>query len=317
MMCGVRRAAIGLELIRSLKRMALGLAGFVLTCSAAIGAPDLENGRTMFFAGGCASCHAAPASDRCDDPKIKDEFELAGGRCLKTDFGTFYVPNISPDKEDGIGGWTDAQFIKAMREGIAPDRKHYYPAFPYTSYQRMPDKDLIDLKAFINTLPAVKSKVPEHDLALPFRFRPGLGLWKWLYLDGKRFEPDPAKSDKINRGAYLVEGPGHCGECHSPRDMLGGIIPDKKFSGGPNPEGEGIIPNITPHKTGIADWTEKHIIDSLETGLTPEFDTFGGSMVKVQENMAKLSAEDRAAIAAYLKSLKPVPSSAGASGKSK
>ncbi len=317
MTSGGWRGGIASGLVRTLKGFALGLCGAVFVCSSAAAAPDLENGRTMFFAGGCASCHAAPASDRCDDPKIKNEFELPGGRCLKTDFGTFYVPNISPDKEDGIGGWTDAQFIKAMREGISPEGTHYYPAFPYTSYQRMPDKDLTDLKAFIDTLPAVKSKVPEHDLALPFRFRAALAPWKWLYLDGKQFEPDPAKSDQLNRGAYLVEGPGHCGECHSPRDLLGGIIQDKKFSGGPNPEGEGIIPNITPHKTGIADWSEKDIADSLATGLTPEFDTFGGSMVKVQENMAKLAAEDRAAIAAYIKSLEPVPSSTGKSGNSK
>ena len=315
-MCGVVWADIRLVIFWALGSILLALCATAPGVSTAAAAPDLKNGRTMFFAGGCASCHAAPASERCDDPKIKDEFVLAGGRCLKTDFGTFYVPNISPDKESGIGGWTDAQFIKAMREGISPDGRHYYPAFPYTSYQRMSDKDLTDLKAFIDTLPPVKSKVPEHKLALPFRFRPGLGLWKWMYLDGKRFKPDPNKSEKLNRGAYLVEGPGHCGECHSPRDLFGGIIEDKKFSGGPNPEGEGIIPNITPHKTGIADWTEKHIIDALETGLTPEFDTFGGSMVKVQENLAKLSAEDRAAIAAYIKSLKPVPSSTGKSAKS-
>ena len=315
-MCGVAWAEIRSVIFCALKCFLLGLCAITLAHTTAMAAPDLKNGRAMFFAGGCASCHAAPASERCDDPKIKDKFELAGGRCLKTDFGTFYVPNISPDKESGIGGWTNAQFIKAMREGISPEGHHYYPAFPYTSYQRMSDKDLIDLKAFIDTLPPVKSDVPEHDLALPFKFRPGLGLWKWMYLDGKRFKPDPNKSDQLNRGKYLVEGPGHCGECHSPRDLFGGIIKDKKFSGGPNPEGEGIIPNITPHKTGIADWTEKHIIDALETGLTPEFDTFGGSMVKVQENMAELSAEDRAAIAAYIKSLKPVPSSTRKSAKS-
>jgi len=308
-MCGVAWVGHRRGYLHVLVFLVLSIGGATLAQLASAATPDLKNGKTMFFAGGCASCHAAPASDRCDDPKIKNEFELAGGRCLKTDFGTFYVPNISPDKESGIGGWTDAQFIKAMREGLSPKGEHYYPAFPYTSYQRMPDKDLIDLKAFLDTLPPVKSKVPDHDLAFPFRFRSALAPWKWMFLDGKRFKPDPSKSDLINRGAYLVEGPGHCGECHSPRNLLGGIEAGKKFSGGPNPEGEGIIPNITPHKTGIADWTEKHIADALETGLTPDFDTFGGSMVKVQENMAKLSAEDRAAIAAYLKSLKPIPSS--------
>ena len=272
-------------------------------------APDLKNGETMFYAGGCASCHAAPASAKCDNPKTRDKFTLAGGRCLKTPFGTFYAPNISPDRQTGIGGWSTPQFITAMTQGVSPRGEHYYPAFPYTSYQRMYEKDLIDLKAFLDTLPAVKSSVPDHDLALAFRFREVLAIWKWMFLDGQTFKPDPDKSAQLNRGAYLVEGPGHCGECHSPRNLLGGVIGDKKFSGAPNPEGKGVIPNITPHKSGIGDWSQADIINALETGLTPSFDTFGASMVSVQENMAKLSGEDRAAIAAYLKSLPPLPSS--------
>lgn len=279
------------------------------------GERDLENGKIMFFAGGCSSCHAAPASEKCDEPKIKEKFSLAGGRCLKTDFGTFYVPNISPDKESGIGGWSDADFLRAMKEGVSPEGAHYYPAFPYTSYQRMREKDLLDLKAFIDTLPPVKSDVPDHDLGFPFNIRQSLAVWKWLFLDGKTFEPDPDKSDALNRGAYLVSGPGHCAECHSPRNLLGAITEEKKYSGGPNPEGEGVIPNITPHETGIADWSEADIVTALETGLTPEFDSFGGSMVKVQENLAELSDDDLAAIAAYLKSLPAIPSSVDKAGE--
>lgn len=310
-MRGVARTGILLGLLGAFACLAPVARGQGRAPSAA--APDLNNGETMFHAGGCSSCHAAPASASCDGPKIKDRLTLAGGRCLKTPFGTFYVPNISPDRESGIGGWSEAQFIKAMKEGVSPQGEHYYPAFPYTSYQRMFVKDLIDLKAFLDTLPAVKSKVPDHDLALPFRLRQTLGLWKWMFLDGKTFEPDPGKSAQLNRGAYLVEGPGHCGECHSPRNPLGGIIWDKKYSGAPNPAGKGIIPNITPHKSGIGDWSQGDIITALETGLTPSFDTFGGAMVKVQENMAKLSGTDRAAIAAYLGSLAPIPSSVGKS----
>ncbi len=270
--------------------------------------PDPKKGEYIFYAGGCASCHAAPASAKCDDPKSKDASKLAGGRCLKTPFGTFYVPNISPDKEAGIGGWSKAEFVTAMMRGVSPSGQHYYPSFPYTSYQRMRYEDVLDLKAFIDTLPAVKSEVPDHDLALPFKLRRGLGLWKFLYLDGKQFKSDPARGAKINRGAYLVEGPGHCGECHSPRNLLGGIVTDARYSGGPAPEGEGYIPNITPHKDGIGTWSEKDITGALETGFTPSFDVLGGTMTKVQENMAKLTAEDRAAIAAYLKSLPPVKS---------
>ncbi len=308
-MRGVAWTGILLGTLGALAILAPGAWGQAAVPGAA--APDLKNGETMFYAGGCASCHAAPASPKCDDPKIRNELTLAGGRCMKTPFGTFYVPNISPDKESGIGGWSTAQFIKAMKEGVSPQGENYYPAFPYTSYQRMFVKDLIDLKAFLDTLPAVKSTVPDHELALPFRLRQPLGIWKWMFLDGKTFQPDPDRSAQLNRGAYLVEGPAHCSECHSPRNPLGGVIFKKKYSGAPNPDGKGIAPNITPHKSGIGDWSESDIITSLELGLTPDFDTFGGSMVKVQENMAKLSGADRAAIAAYLKSLTPIPSSVG------
>jgi mono/diheme cytochrome c family protein len=270
--------------------------------------PDLANGETMFYAGGCASCHAAPASGKCDDPKAADKKVLAGGRCLITPFGTFYVPNISPDPESGIGGWSDLDFVNAMTRGVSPSGQHYYPAFPYTSYQHMRFDDLLDLKAFLDTLPAVKSSVPGHELALPFRLRRGLGLWKLLYLDGKPFAPPPGASDQVARGAYLVEGPGHCGECHTPRDMLGGPVAGAKLSGAPAPEGKGYIPNITPDDTGIGKWSADEIAEALATGFTPSFDSFGGAMVAVQENMAKLPAADRAAIAAYLKSIPPVAS---------
>lgn len=305
-----------LAILGTLAGLMIFAPGRALAQSAVEASPDLKNGRTMFFAGGCASCHAAPAAASCDAPKSKDKFVLAGGRCLKTPFGVFNVPNISPDKEAGIGSWSTAQFIKAMKEGVSPQGEHYYPAFPYTSYQRMFEKDLVDLKAFLDTLPAVKSNVPDHDLALPFRMRQTLAVWKWLFLDGKTFAPDPGESDKWNRGAYLVQGPGHCGECHSPRNPFGGIIAGKRYSGAPNPEGKGIIPNITQHKSGIADWSEADIVMALETGLTPSFDTFGGTMVKVQENMAELSVQDRSAIAAYIKSLPPIESSAKAVEKS-
>lgn len=270
--------------------------------------PNVKNGERMFYAGGCASCHAAPASNKCDDLKSKDKSILSGGRCFKTDFGTFYAPNISPDKKYGIGTWSTVDFVNAMVKGVSPNGAHYYPAFPYTSYQRMRYKDLIDLKGYLDTLPVDTSPSEPHNLALPFRFRRGLGLWKLLYLDGKAFEPDPAASEKINKGAYLTEGPGHCAACHSPRNLLGGFLSGKGYSGGPDPEGRGTIPNITPHKTGIGDWSEEEIADALASGFTPSFDTFGGSMVAVQENMAKLSADDRAAIAAYLKTLPPVAS---------
>ena len=269
-------------------------------------ARNVENGRSLFYAGGCASCHAAPASAKCDDPNYKEPLTLAGGRCLKTAFGTFYVPNISQDKNAGIGGWSDEDFIKAMTEGVSPTGENYYPAFPYTSYRHMTRDDLLDLKAFLNTLPAVSSKAPQNEIGFPYNIRAGLGLWKRFNLDGGAFKPDPSKSALVNRGAYLVEGPGHCGECHTPRNWLGGMIEDRKLSGAPNPDGKGFIPNITPDATGIASWSQKDIVYALETGFTPDGDVLGGSMAKVQENMAKLTPGDREAIAAYLKSIPPI-----------
>jgi mono/diheme cytochrome c family protein len=270
-------------------------------------AASVENGRYLFNAGGCASCHAAPASAKCDDPNYDDPLRLTGGRCLKSAFGTFYVPNITPDKQSGIGGWSDDGFIRAMTEGISPAGRPYYPAFPYASYRHMKREDLLDIKAFLDTLKPVPSKVPENVLAFPYNIRWGLGLWKWLYLDGGTFVPDPSKNAQINRGAYLVDGPGHCGECHTPRNSLGGMTKENKLSGAPDPEGKGFVPNITPDATGIGSWSEKDIVYALETGFVPDGDVLGGTMAKVQENMAKLTAEDREAIAAYLKSLPPIP----------
>lgn len=260
---------------------------------------DTEAGRRMFFAGGCASCHATPEQD--------DKTRLGGGQALKTPFGTFNVPNISPDPETGIGGWTLAEFASAMRRGVSPDGRHYYPSFPYTSYQRMPLADVADLKAFLDTLEPVANRVAGHDLGFPYNIRRGLGLWKLLYLDGEPFTPPDGADEQVALGAYLVDGPGHCGECHTPRNAIGGPDLSRYLAGGPNPEGKGRIPNITPHEDGIGSWSAADIAYSLESGFTPEFDSFGGSMAAVQRNMAELPASDRQAIAAYLKTVPPLP----------
>jgi mono/diheme cytochrome c family protein len=297
--------------------LALGVAGavvfYLLTIPTTVPAsalpqhtPDVANGTYRFCAGGCAECHAEPLAS-CKDTKIKDETRLGGGRCLRTEFGIFYVPNISPDKETGIGNWSTLEFVTAMKRGIGPGGTHLYPAFPYTSYQRMTYEDLIDLKAYLDTLPAVKHTTPPHVLTFPYNIRRALGLWQLLYVDGKTFVPNPKASAEVNRGGYLVEGPGHCGECHSPRNFIGGIIKSEAFAGARNPDGKGRIPNITPSTDGIGDWSAEDIAYLLETGNTPDFDVVGGLMARVQENMAKLTPEDRAAIAAYLKSLPPLP----------
>src|SRR5262245_8649402 len=266
-------------------------------------AHDLANGETMFNVGGCASCHAIP--------KQKDERRLGGGLALATPFGTFKVPNISPDPKSGIGAWPEEAFVNAMLRGIGRNGEHLYPAFPYTSYQRMALDDVRDLYAFLKTLPTEARPSEPHQLPFPFSVRRGLGLWKMLHLDGAPFAPDPAKSAEINRGAYLVEGPGHCAECHSPRNALGGIVAGRRFAGGPDAEGKGWVPNITPHPDGLASWSAADIAYLLKAGLMPDGDSVGASMADVVRNTARLSDADRAAMAAYLKTLPPRPGRKG------
>jgi mono/diheme cytochrome c family protein len=260
---------------------------------------DLANGATMFYIGGCGACHATPHQ--------KDPTRLGGGRALKTTFGTFKAPNISPHPTHGVGAWSEHTFVNAMLRGVGRQGEHLYPAFPYTSYQRMRLDDVRDLFAFLQTLPAEATPSAPHELRFPYNLRRGLGLWKLLYADGQTFAPDPTRDAVFNRGAYLVEGPGHCAECHSPRDGLGGIDPQRRFAGGVDAEGKGWVPNITPHADGLAAWSERDISYLLESGFTPDFDAVGSSMADVVENTAKLSAADRATIAVYLKSLPPRP----------
>jgi mono/diheme cytochrome c family protein len=265
--------------------------------------PALANGKTMFHAGGCASCHAVP--------KQEDKTKLGGGLALGSPFGTFYVPNISSDRTDGIGAWSEAQFVTAMVKGTSPTDEHLFPAFPYTSYQRMTLDDIRDLFAYLKTLPPVTGKARDHALPFPFNIRRTLGLWKFLFLDGRPFTPNPTQSAEWNRGAYLVNAPGHCAECHSPRNMLGAIKRNLRFTGGPSPDGQGGVPNITQQK--LKNWTVKDIADTLTTGMTPDADFVGGSMVEVVRNTSQLSEADREAMATYVKSL---PAAGGsASGK--
>jgi mono/diheme cytochrome c family protein len=283
----------------------IGVAAFwIITMPASVSAsalpaytPNLENGKTMFYAGGCASCHATP--------KQEDKTRLGGGLGLKSPFGTFFTPNISPDPNDGIGAWSEANFVTAMWKGTSPSGEHYYPAFPYTSYQRMRLEDVRDLFAYLKTLPPVRGKVRDHDLPIYFKYRRMLGGWKFLFLDGQQFKPEASKPEQWNRGAYLVNAPGHCAECHSPRNFLGAIIASQRFTGGPDPEGgDGWVPNIT--QAGIRDYSERDIERVLETGDMPDGDSVGGAMTAVVGNTSQLPAADRAAMAAYVKSLPPV-----------
>jgi mono/diheme cytochrome c family protein len=259
-------------------------------------APNLANGEVIFNAGGCSSCHAVP-----NQP---DRFKLGGGTAIPSPFGTFYAPNISPDPTDGIGRWRESDFVNAVMEGVSPQRTHYFPAFPYTSYAHAKISDVRDLFAYLRTLAPVQGKVRGHDVPFPFNIRRNIGVWKLLFMDDKPLAPDPLRSAQWNRGAYLVNSFGHCAECHSPRNFLGGLIASMRFAGGPNPEGEGWVPNIT--QKGLSDWSEKDIAYFLKTGATPDGDSAGGLMARVIKNTSHLPDQDRAAIADYVKSLPPV-----------
>ncbi len=254
---------------------------------------DRARGEIVFNAGGCASCHMTPGQS--------ERTVLGGGFALTSPFGTFVAPNISSHPRDGIGAWKVADLANAMLRGVSPEGAHYYPAFPYTTYAHAKIEDVRDLMVYLRSLPAVEGKAASHDLQFPFTIRRGLGLWKWLYLDTTPLKPEPVQSEAWNRGHYLVEALGHCAECHSPRNPIGGIIAAQRFAGGPDPEGHGFVPNITAK--GLGAWSRADVSELLATGFTPDYDSVGGSMAAVVKNTSSLPKADRDAMAEYLKSL--------------
>jgi mono/diheme cytochrome c family protein len=257
---------------------------------------DPARGEMVFYAGGCGSCHSAEGAEG------EDRLKLAGGRRFLSPFGTFVAPNISPDPTAGIGGWSALDLANAMKMGVSPEGTHYFPAFPYTSYTRATLADIADLKVYLDTLPPVATPSLQHEVPFPFNIRRAVGLWKLLFFTDKPHVDVSAASPQAQRGAYLAEALGHCGDCHTPRNFLGGSIGSRWLAGGPNPDGNGMIPNITPAKLT---WTEDEIVEFLTSGFTPDFDTAGSTMVPVVGNLSKLPASDRAALAAYLKLVPP------------
>ena len=273
------------------------LAGLLISTEVhAQGTSAAARGEYIFRAAGGCGCHT--------DFKGGGEF-LAGGRPLKTLFGIFYSPNITPDAETGIGGWSKADFARAMTEGVAPDGSHYFPVFPYTAFTGMTAADLADLKAYLDTVPAVRRANRSHDAAAPFRWRFTVGPWKLLFFEPGPYRPRADQSAAWNRGAYLATALAHCGECHTPRNEAGGMRREKWFAGtARGPEGQ-RAPNITPHgATGIGRWSAAELADLLKTGLKPNFDDVQGLMSEVVEQGYKyLTDADRAAIADYVMSL--------------
>lgn len=260
--------------------------------------PSVERGAYVFHAAGCLACHT--------DLKNKGA-PLAGGRALATPYGTFYTPNITPDPEHGIGAWSEDDFLRALRRGLGPDGQPYYPAFPYTAYTGMSDADARALWAYLKTrAPAPRRNTP-HALDFPYSVRPLMVAWKAIFLDAGVRVADAGRDEAWNRGAYLVNHLGHCGECHTPRNALGALKPGRHLAGNPSgPDGK-KVPNITPHeRDGIGDWSESDITFFLKTGFLPDGDVAGGLMTDVIEySTSHLSDDDRAAIAVYLLNVEP------------
>lgn len=273
----------------------------LLSTGAAAATDDEElilRGEYNLRAAGCVSCHT-----RKDD----DARFLAGGRAIDSPFGTFYGPNITPDPETGIGNWTVEDLVQALQEGRGPDGRHYYPAFPYTSYTRMKREDIEAIWAYLQTVEPVRQENRPHDLVWYVRFRPALRFWNVLHLRPGEFQPRESESDEWNRGAYLTNAMAHCAECHTPRTFTGGLDPNRLFAGQRTPDGE-VIPNITPdEETGIGRWRGRHLVRYLDLGMDPDGDFAGGSMADViNQGTAYLTDEDRRAIAVYLMSLEPI-----------
>ncbi|WP_246149124.1 cytochrome c [Skermanella pratensis] len=277
--------------------LALAAGGVAPSMAQTAGDDPVKRGEYIFDAAGCLGCHT----------ESKEAPRLAGGRALKTPFGTFYGPNITPDPETGIGGWTDEDFIRALREGRSPDGTAYFPVFPYTSFRHLTDQDLRDLKAYLDAQPAVSKPNRPHDVSPPFGWRFLLPAWQALFLEDGGLSPEPGRDAQWERGRYLVQAAGHCGECHSPRNFLGAMDHGRMLAGSADgPEGK-PVPNITSDsEKGIGNWSPGEIAFMLEIGMMPDGDFVGGGMNEVVENStSRLTAEDREAIAAYLLTVPP------------
>lgn len=261
------------------------------------GQGDPGRGEYVFAAAGCLGCHTEKGGER-----------LAGGRGLPTPYGTFYTPNVTPDPVHGIGGWSEADFFRAMREGEAPDGSSYFPAFPYTSYAAMADADLRDLWAYLRAQPASPRPDRPHELDPPFGWRFLMPVWKAMFFEPGPLPARPDKPEAWRRGEYLVRALGHCGECHTPRGRLGATDDGRFLAGSPKgPEGD-AVPNLTPHPDGLADWSAGDVATALAMGMLPDGDFLGSGMNEVVEHStSKLTDDDRRAIAAFLKDIPPHP----------
>jgi mono/diheme cytochrome c family protein len=273
------------------------LLGTTISCAYAQG--DAKRGLYLAKAAGCVGCHT---------DANKDATAFAGGRALKTPFGTFYGPNITPHPQAGIGRWTEADFMRAMRRGERPDGANYFPAFPYPSFTRIADDDLRDLWAYLRSLPPSSRVNHPHELGFPYGWRPLVTLWKWFFFTAGPMVTDKQLTPVVSRGKYLVQALGHCGECHTPRNFLGGLKTDRFLAGGRTADNK-KAPNLTP--TRLKTWSDAEFKNFLLTGETPDGDAASETMDEVIRNTtSQLTPDDLQALIAYLRSVPPLPDEA-------
>jgi mono/diheme cytochrome c family protein len=285
----------------------LGLSLALLISVGAAASPALAQssdmvarGEYLVRAGECFSCHTVPGAT-----------PFAGGRALTTPFGIFYSPNITPDRETGIGNWTGADFVRALRKGVRPDGANYFPVFPYPSFTGISNEDALAIKAYLFSLVPVHRENRPHEVSFPFSWRFLQKGWKLLFFTKGPLRPNPHADATANRGAYLVTALGHCGECHTPRNVLGAMRKSLWLAGTVDGPDDDPVPNITPDaKTGIGDWSEQDIAETLKTGATPLDSKVKGAMNEVVvDGTSHLTDADRLAIATYLKAQAPIANS--------
>jgi len=272
--------------------------GLLIGCfalpSVAAEATVVSKGEYLARAADCVACHVVPGGK-----------PYAGGLKFKLPFGSLYSPNITPDKETGIGDWSDDDFVNAVQRGVGKEGKHYYPAFPYTSYTLMSREDILAIKSYLFSLEPVSQRPPENTIGFPFNQRWGMMFWNWIFASDERFVADSRQSTEWNRGAYLVQGPGHCGECHTPRNLFQAMDSGKPLAGAEL--GNWQAYNISSDRQhGIGAWPEEALISYLSKGYAPGYGGAGGPMADaVEHSLRYLEPADIKAIAVFLRSTAP------------
>lgn len=285
-----------------LKRPKCLTSRLLLMAAICLGAPVLANAQADAKKGayiaklaGCVGCHTN---------NKPGAVPYAGGRALHTPFGVFYGPNITPHKETGLGAWSEADFMRALRQGERPDGAHYFPAFPFASFTAMSDADIKDLWAFLKSLPPSNKPNKEHELKFPFGWRILVTFWKWMFFSANAQIAAVQATPEVQRGAYIAGALAHCGECHTPRNFLGGSKNEQRFAGAKLPEG--WAPNLTP--TRLKKWKDDDLTSYFQSGMTPGGDVAAEPMNEVITNTtSQLSPADMAALIAYLRTLPALP----------